>query len=365
LKEISLGDQQLFNLAIGERVLKTDLFLQRDNPKAKIPLFSANVNLPFGNLEKSNIKSFVHPFVLWGIDGDFEFSCKEVGEVFATTDHCGTIEILNQKILPQFLAAMLIQKKHEYGFDRGLRASLKNMKTISVSIPVRDGEFDLEAQKESVQNNRGILNTQKKLLNMRTAINDIQVKVESSYKMKKFKIVRLFDVERGNSKFTRKYGYQNSGDYPVFSASNVKPLTFINSFNFDGKYLTWATNGFGGYMKIIDRKFSINGDRGILKPKLSTIDINYVKWILEPRLRNLAKGRKGEAGENEFTKVYPEMVKEEEIDLPVDEQGNPDLEQQKEISKQYSHIFKLRTSLSDAIEEVATSIVSLHTNFGT
>lgn len=360
LREVSLGDEGIFKLGIGERVLKKDLFQQRDNPKAKIPLYSANVHLPFGHIEKSNIISFENPFVLWGIDGDFEFSCKETGEVFATTDHCGTIEILDNRILPEYLVAMLMLKKLEYGFDRGLRASLKNMKTITVDIPINEGCFDLEAQKAFIEDNKKIIDMQRNLLNMKLVINDAQVKIESSYEMKKFKLVNLFDIERGISKYTRKYGNQNSGEYPVYSASNIKPLTFINSFDFEGEYLTWATNGFGGYMKIINQKFSINGDRGILIPKSSRIDINYVKWILEPKLRAHAKGRKGEGGENEFTKVYPEMVKKEEIEMPVDNEGNLDLEHQKEIARQHAYIFKLRSSLSDVIEEAATAVVSLH-----
>ena len=76
-----------------------------------------------------------------------------------------------------------------------------------------------------------------------------------------------FIVVSGKSKYTKKFGNQNSGEYPVYSASNNAPLTFINTFDFDGNYMTWATNGFAGYIKLLSGKFSINADRGLLKPK--------------------------------------------------------------------------------------------------
>ncbi len=48
-------------------------------------------------------------------------------------------------------------------------------------------------------------------------------------------------------------------------------------------------------------------------------------------MRGLAKGRKGEKGEDEFTKVYPSMIENVEIKMPVNENGNFDIEAQDEI----------------------------------
>jgi hypothetical protein len=43
----------------------------------------------------------------------------------------------------------LKQVKHRYGFDRGLRASLNNMKDVGIPMPLnKDGDFDLDAQRE-------------------------------------------------------------------------------------------------------------------------------------------------------------------------------------------------------------------------
>ncbi|OGF25106.1 hypothetical protein A2303_05790 [Candidatus Falkowbacteria bacterium RIFOXYB2_FULL_47_14] len=162
-------------------------------------------------------------------------------------------------------------------------------------------------------------------------IKEISEKKKTKINNKPFLLKELFDIEKGLSKYTKKYGDKNKGKFAVYSASNNAPLTHINAYDFDGEFLTWATNGFAGYIKIISGKFSINGDRGLLKPKKDNINIKYVKHKLEPILRNLAKGRKGENGEDEFTKVYPSMLADIEIDFPVDTYGEIDIISQNQI----------------------------------
>lgn len=162
-------------------------------------------------------------------------------------------------------------------------------------------------------------------------IKELAEKKKSELILKHVSIKELFEIKRGISKYTKKYGNTNKGEYPVYSASNYDPLTFIETFDFDGEYLTWATNGFAGYIKIISGKFSINADRGLLKPKDVLINIRYVKHKLEPILRKLAKGRKGEKGEDEFTKVYPSMIEDIEIPMPINEKGKFDTDAQEDI----------------------------------
>ena len=129
-------------------------------------------------------------------------------------------------------------------------------------------------------------------------------------------------------------------------------LTHIDTFDYDGKYLTWTTNGFAGYIKVIDEKFSANGDRGILIPKVDNIDLDYMKFIIEPILRDLAKGRKGDKGKDEFTKVYPSMVEDVTIVVPLLKNGNLDLNTQKEIAEKYLKIEQIKSSIQDELEKI-------------
>lgn len=144
-RTVSLNDKSLFELSIGKRLLKKDFF-QKDG---FIPAYSTNVNVPFAFTKMTNISDFSLPYVIWGIDGDFEFNIMNSGVKFATTDHCGTIKIKSMRIDPVFLMYSLKQIKHQYGFDRGLRASLTNMKKIEISIPLNEnGDFDVDIQRK-------------------------------------------------------------------------------------------------------------------------------------------------------------------------------------------------------------------------
>ena len=188
-------------------------------------------------------------------------------------------------------------------------------------------------------------------------------KKKSEINYKSFTVKNLFNLKKGLSKYTKNYGNQNKGKYPVYSASNIAPLTYINSFDFNGEYLTWATNGFAGYVKVISDKFSINGDRGLLKPKQKNINIKYVKYKLEPILRDLAKGRKGEKGENEFTKVYPSMISDIKIDFPVNNSGEIDIHLQSEIVEKFVFIEEIKEKVKEYKQQISDLNIEMASDY--
>lgn len=178
---------------------------------------------------------------------------------------------------------------------------------------------------------------------------------------RQIRVTDLFDIKKGFSKYTKKYGDLNKGEYPVYSASNKEALAYIKTYDYDGEYLTWATNGFAGYIKIISGKFSINADRGLLEPKMKLINPRYIKHKLEPIIRGIAKGRKGERGEDEFTKVYPSMVENIEIPMPIDEHGNFDIAAQNNIVEEVALVEEINHKVVDfkrKIEELNVDIAS-------
>ncbi len=352
VKNISLSNKKYFELFIGKRVTRKEL---QGIDDAFIPIYSANVFKPMGYHNSSNIKDFNFNKVIWGIDGNFEFNTIEHGTPFRTTDHCGTIKILNNRILPKYLMSELESKKHAYGFDRELRASLKNMKNIEIALPILDdGSFDIEYQEDRIKKFNVVSDLKNEILKYKQKIKAISVTINYDFETKKeIKISEILDTRKGLSKYTKKYGQEHKGDYPVYSASNKDPLTHIDTFDYDGKYLTWATNGFAGYIKVIDGKFSANGDRGILIPKIDNIDLDYMKFIIEPILRELAKGRKGDKGKDEFTKVYPSMVEDVTIVVPILKNGNLDLNTQKEIAEKYLKIEQIKSSIQNELEKIS------------
>ena len=152
---------------------------------------------------------------------------------------------------------------------------------------------------------------------------------------KSFLITDLFTIERGKGKYTKAYTQKHPGEYDVFSGNTFGEFAKIDTYDYDIPCLTWAIDGLAGYMMIHETPFSATNHRGVLVPKIENLDLNYVKYLLEPIFRELKKGREGSNGENEYTSLPPFMIKKVMIDLPIDESGQLDLNAQKEISKKY------------------------------
>ncbi|MEG1925859.1 MAG: N-6 DNA methylase [Ruthenibacterium sp.] len=169
----------------------------------------------------------------------------------------------------------------------------------------------------------------------------------------------ILEPVKGKSKYTRKYGDMHKGEYPVYSASSSTPLTFLDTFDYDGEYLSWSTNGFAGTVRVLSGRFSINGDRGLLIPKITDIDIQYLRCILEPVFRQLAKGRKGDNGEDEFTKLYPSMISDVSIPLPMNMDGSISVEEQRNIASRYDFIEKLKVEIAEKHKQIRTIGVGL------
>ena len=143
--EVALGDVALFETFIGNRLIKEAV---QDSTLA-IPVYSANIFEEFGWVETSNVEDFTRPSLIWGIDGNFDVQYILPGQPFATTDHCGTIQILDPSIVPEYLLYVVSIVGEEARFTRSFRPSLANIRDLKVKVPVRqDGTFDVEAQRE-------------------------------------------------------------------------------------------------------------------------------------------------------------------------------------------------------------------------
>ena len=113
--------------------------------KTDIPLFSANIRKAFGYVHSANAGGLESGGVLWSIDSDFDCRRVSSGEVYAITDHCGQLKLLDDTIDPGFLAHQILLAGKEVGFNREFRPSLQVMKTLEINLPIKsDGSFDTE-----------------------------------------------------------------------------------------------------------------------------------------------------------------------------------------------------------------------------
>ncbi len=144
---LSLGDPAVFELSIGQRVLRSE------HKETGVPVYSANALRPFGYVEDSNLSDFSRPSLLWGIDGNFDWNFVPRGVKFATTDHCGRLQVKDGRVDPEYVWSWLKFTRSRYGFDRVFRASLRNVKAVvSIMVPIdSQGEPLLSLQQDLAQ----------------------------------------------------------------------------------------------------------------------------------------------------------------------------------------------------------------------
>ena len=121
-----------FYISIGKRVLNKEL------TEYGIPVYSANVFEPFGVIDKDILQDFSKPSVIWGIDGDWMVNSIPQNVPFYPTDHIGVIRLNTDKINYRYLAYKLQKEGEHEGFSRSYRASINQIKKISISVPSID-----------------------------------------------------------------------------------------------------------------------------------------------------------------------------------------------------------------------------------
>lgn len=156
--------------------------------------------------------------------------------------------------------------------------------------------------------------------------------------MKYFPILDVFDIYRGSGKYTKKYVQEHTGNYPLFSGNTFGEFAKIDTFDYDSPALSWAIDGLAGYIMIHNAPFSATNHRGVLIPKIDNIDLEYIRYTIEPIFRDSKKGRQGENGENEYISLPPFMIQTLNIPIPVDENGVPDISVQREYSKRHTSL---------------------------
>ncbi len=359
-KDVSLGDKRYFELFIGKRILKKDLL----DLKGDIPIYSANVLNPVGFHICSNILNFDNNFVTWGIDGDFEFNFIKNNNPFVTTDHCGTIRILYNDILPEYLMLQLSKVKHKYGFDRGLRSSLKNMKSVSIQIPIdKHGEIDVKVQKEVMEKHHIIKETKKKVDDYKNKIYELNVDLQNvniGYKI--FKIKDIFDLSNktNNSKFTKTFINNHKGDIPVYSASkfsdapdygyvkdNLKEIKYFENC------LTWNIDGSIGRAHYRKGRFSLSEKviPLIIKDELQDkLSIEFLKYCIECEFGKHSFGFGNKAGKGKIQNI--------EILIPMDK-NEFDLGVQKQIAEKYRKIECIKNTIVGELEKIQESVIEI------
>ena len=234
-----------------------------------------------------------------------------------------------------------------------------NIRKLPIPVPVDStGNYDVEEQKIIAEQFKNLLEKKENLQRKHEDLSESYIiipKDEGDYK--EVPLNELFDFKRGGG-CTRAYCNQHKGIYPVWSANNLTPLAHIDTYKYDGRYISLSRNGIAGKITILDGKFTINEDRFLLIPKVDNIDYGYIRYTVEPVLRSKKKGRAGHNGENEFTKLSFTILNNTKIMMPISKNGEYDLERQREYAQKYDKIYKIKDEICKILESViSTEIV--------
>ena len=331
------------------------------------PLYSGNTFGPFAQIDSYDYNV---PALTWAIDGLAGYMMIHRSP-FSATNHRGILLLKDTNIDLEYAKYTLepifreLKKGRQGDNGENEYTSLPPfmIQSVKFAVPVdHNGEPWLEKQKEIAAGYVTLEQTKETVVEQIANLSQVSIVPNcDEYAIEYLPLSELFDTIKGKSKYTKKYGNLHSGPYPVYSASSQGTLTHLDTYDYDGRYMTWSTNGFAGTILILDGKFSINGDRGILVPKngRQDLDFDYMKFTLEPIFRELAKGRKGDNGEDEFTKLYPSMLSDIMVPIPVDSKGNISLSLQKEIAQKFISVQNSQKEIIEKLDALISKKISM------
>lgn len=291
----------------------------------------------------------------YSTDGEYAGTLKLLNGKFNVGGHRAILEPksdrLNLKYFKYTLQNTLFNKVKKGDVPSIAWREIRNSKA---SVPIdHNGNFDLEKQNEIVKKYEMLERRKKEIEEKLNHINEVEVDFldGSISKSKQIHFEDLFDIERGKV-ISRSYINENGGDYPVYSTQIDEPFGFIDDYMYDGEYLIWNTDGLGGYIRLVNDKFSITNIVGIMKLKeiyKGKVNLEFIRRILQPIFRSNTKGREGIDGKNEYTKINSTMIRDLDIkiDFPVDKNGEIDLEKQNEIVEKFGTIDEMKRKITD------------------
>ena len=364
LQFLEIPITQVFNIVRGDGKYTRSYVHEHTG---EYPLYSGNTFGPFAQIDSYDYNV---PALTWAIDGLAGYMMIHRSP-FSATNHRGILLLKDTNIDLEYAKYTLepifreLKKGRQGDNGENEYTSLPPfmIQSVKFAVPVdHNGEPWLEKQKEIAAGYVTLEQTKEIVVEQIANLSQVSIVPNcDEYAIEYLPLSELFDTIKGKSKYTKKYGNLHSGPYPVYSASSQGTLTHLDTYDYDGRYMTWSTNGFAGTILILDGKFSINGDRGILVPKngRQDLDFDYMKFTLEPIFRELAKGRKGDNGEDEFTKLYPSMLNDIMVPIPIGGEGNISLSLQKEIAQKFISVQNSQKEIIEKLDALISKKISI------
>lgn len=170
----------------------------------------------------------------------------------------------------------------------------------------------------------------------------------------------IFSCNRGNSKYTKRYCHLHKGKYEVYTGTTIGHFGSIDTYEYTTPKLTYTTDGvYAGTVKIInDEKYNVGGHRAILEPlenNADKIDLQYFEFVLNALFKKNVK-------DGSVPSLTWTNIKTISVPVPIDENGNYDLEQQKRMSDRLKSLSIKRKKLEQKYIELSESYITISEN---
>lgn len=180
------------------------------------------------------------------------------------------------------------------------------------------------------------------------------------------RIGELFKPVGGNPKFVLAYIDRNPGEYPVYSASLLKPFGHVNEHDYEGHYLSWTMNGYAGHVSELNGRFSLTRDRGLFIPLQGVCvpDLTYLRVVMEPALKAAAVGRRVDGRLNTYTKIYAETAAAIIVRLPERMPGVLDFGLMSQLGAQYRRIEAAKMEVQAVLDAMSSAALAFGSSEG-
>ena len=327
-----------------------------------IPVYSASKDKDyvFGYVEKTSKWKSYKNVLSWNADGLY------AGCVFYHEDEFVPYEKIKlMKLKPEYeknLDYKFLRKTIELellsmSFGFRYKCAIKRVKKISIKIPIDDNDnFDLDSQKAIAEKYKSLEEIADELKSLYDDFKKVKFDLGIDFNFREFPIVDIFHIEKGKSKYARRYIKDNLGEFPIYSSQTKDEgvIGKIDTYDYDVECLTWTTDGaYAGTVFYRNGKFSMTSHCGALIPKenyRNKIDLRFISQYLNNYLKDYAVGE----GNKRVTIKIMEKVS---IKIPMYKTGKIDLPKQKEYRGKYEKLEQVKRDLIIDIQDTLDSQV--------
>lgn len=340
--------------------------------KGKIPVYASskdeNSTLGFIQDNLKNVKYYEN-CLSWNRNGSVGYVFIRNHKFATNEDHRASMikKEYKNKLDKLYLKFEIEKQLFLNGFSFLNKCGVEKISGVEILIPIdKNGEFDIEKQKELAKKYLKIQKMKQELNGFFEDFEKIKVDFSEKYNTKlvyvtddKNREEGIFEAEKGNAKYTKRYIHNHKGEYSVYSSQTTQggEIGKIDTYDYDEECFTWTTDGIhAGTVFYRNGKFSITTHCGILRVKpqyKGKIDYEYLEFVLSKTLPL------NTLGEWANKRIGTERMKEIQIEIPIDNKGKFDLEKQREIAEKHKKVEEIKANLKDNYEKMINSRVQI------